>query len=146
MRGEEGFSLIELLVALTVMSLATGLVILTGTTQNRLAAETDRFVASLAAARDQALIENRVVTVEISEDGYQARVHSRLMPATLPIAPQIWEQGTSIAVEDGRLPALLTFDSVGLSEPTQLTLYRDGVTERVAVDASGEIRRIRLER
>jgi general secretion pathway protein H len=142
MRGEEGFSLIEMLVALAIVALATGMVIFTGGGRGQLAAETDRFIASLAAARDQALIENRLVTVEVSDDGYQTRVHSRLGLTAPAASPAIWEQGTSVATTDGRLPALLTFDPVGLTEPARLTLFRDGAVERIAVEASGEIRRV----
>jgi general secretion pathway protein H len=143
MRGEDGFSLIEMLVALSVMALVTGLVIFTGPAAGgSLAAETDRFVVSLADARDLALIESRVVTVEVSESGYATTVHSRLMPAAAPGAPQNWSEGTTVATGDGRLPALLTFDPVGLTEPMSFTLYRDGITQRIAIDPSGEIRRV----
>jgi len=143
MRGQEGFSLIEMLVALTVMALVTGLVMFTGPAAGgSLGAETDRFIASLSSARDLALIESRIVTVEISEAGYETRVRSRLMAAT-PAAPlENWSEGTTVATADGRLPALLTFDPVGLTEPALFTLYRDGAMVRVSVDVAGEIRRV----
>jgi general secretion pathway protein H len=143
MRGEDGFSLIEMLVALAVMALVTGLVIFTGPASGgSLAAETDRFIVSLASARDLALIERRTVTVEISETGHATTVHSRLAPATRPVAPEGWIKGTTIATSDGRLPALVTFDPVGLTEPATFTFYRDGAMQRIAIDSSGEIRRI----
>jgi general secretion pathway protein H len=143
MRGEEGFSLIEMLVALAVMALVTGLVIFTGPASGgSLAAETDRFIVSLATARDLALIESRVVTVEVSETGHLTTVHSRLVPGTQPAAPESWSKGTTVATSDGRLPALVTFDPVGLTEPATFTLYRDGAMQRVAIDPSGEIRRV----
>jgi general secretion pathway protein H len=147
MRGEHGFSLIEMLVALAVMALVTGLVIFMGPASGgSLAAETDRFIVSLATARDLALIESRVVTVEISETGHVTTVHSRLAPATQPVAPESWSKGTTVATNDGRLPALVTFDPVGLTEPQMFTLYRDGAMQRVAIDPSGEIRRLSDDR
>lgn len=147
MRGEDGFSLIEMLVALAVMGLVTGLVIFTGPAAGgSLGAETDRFIVSLADARDLALIESRVVTMEVSESGYTTTVHSRLGPATAPAAPQTWSSGTTVATVDGRLPALLTFDPVGLTEPATFTLYRDGVSQTVAIDPSGAIRRVSGDR
>lgn len=142
MRGQAGFSLIEMLVALTVMALVTGLVIVTGPAAGgSLAAETDRFIVSLATARDLALIESRVVTVEVSEEGYATRVRSRLIASTTAAPRESWNKGTTVAAADGRLPALLTFDPVGLTEPMTFTLYRDGAMQRVAIDPSGEIRR-----
>lgn len=142
MRGEAGFSLIETLVVLAVMALATSTVILASGGGNSLGAETDRFVASLTAARDQALIENRVVTMEVSETGYRASVRSRLGPVSPASPPENWEQGTSVATPDGRLPVVLVFDPVGLAEPAQFTLFRGNANERVTVEASGEIRRL----
>lgn len=141
MRGEEGFSLIELLVALIIMSMVTSIAILTNTSHNRLAVETDRLIASLKDARDRAVIENQTVTVEISDEGYQARTHTRIASPAADSTQQAWEQGTSAAIADGALPAVLTFDPVGLAEPITLTLYRDGIIERIAIDAAGEIRR-----
>lgn len=147
MRGEEGFSLIEMLVALAVMALVTGLVVFTGPASGgSLAAETDRFIVSLATARDLALIESRVVTVEISEAGHFTKVHSRIAPAARPIAHDTWNDGTTVATGDGRLPALVTFDPVGLTEPATFTLYRDGAMQRIAIDPSGEIRRVSDDR
>ncbi len=142
MRGEAGFSLIEMLVALAVMALATGMVILSGAGGNSLASETDRFIASLAMARDQALIENRAVAVEVSEAGYQASVRSRLGPVAPVMPPSTWEPGTSVAAGDGRLPVMLIFDPVGLAEPARFTLFRGVAREQVAIDTSGQIRRL----
>lgn len=142
MRGQDGFSLIEMLVALTVMALVTGLVIVTGhASGGSLAAETDRFISSLATARDLALIESRVVTVEISESGYSTGVQSRHFSTGTSPAPESWSKGTTVATGDGRLPALLRFDPVGLTEPATVTLYRDGAIQSVTVGPSGEITR-----
>ena len=142
MRDQAGFSLIEMLVALAVMALVTGLVIITGPVSgSSLGAETDRFIKTLAGARDLALIESRTVTVEVSEAGYTTKLHAR-MTATAPAGlSDSWNTGTTVATADGRLPALLTFDPVGLTEPATLTLYRDGATARIAIDPSGQITR-----
>jgi general secretion pathway protein H len=140
---EAGFSLIELLVALSIMALATSMVIFTSAGAERsLAAETDQLIASLVAARDLALVENRTVTVELSEAGYQTTVRSRLA-GPRPAAPLVsWQAGTSIATRDDRLPTLLLFDPVGLAEPARLTLFRKGAMQRISIASSGEIRRV----
>jgi general secretion pathway protein H len=141
MRSDAGFSLIEMLVALTVMALASGLALLTMSSGASLASETDRFIAALEAARDQSIIENRIVQVEVSEAGYSSSVRRRLGPALPDAAPATWEQGTSVATAGGELPVVMSFDPVGLTEPAEFTLFRGRSRERVTVDGSGEIAR-----
>lgn len=141
MRRDAGFSLIELLTALAVMSLAAGLVVMNspGPT-HRLADETDGLIRSLAAARDMALVENRTVAMEITETGYAVRVTRRLGPPDIqPVTP--WRSGTSIAIGDSRLPGLIVFDPVGLANAAELTLFNGGASESVLIETSGRIRR-----
>ena len=79
MRREAGFSLIEMMVVLAIVSLAAGLVVVNAPgPSGQLANETDRLIRSLVAARDLALVENRTVMVEVTETGYATRVASRL--------------------------------------------------------------------
>jgi len=52
-----------------------------------------------------------------------------------------WQQGTSVSTETGQLPTVVTFDSVGLTDPAELTFYKDGASENVSISQSGEIRR-----
>jgi general secretion pathway protein H len=140
-RSEEGFSLIEMMVTLAVMALVAGYVVINVSTSSpSLAAETDRFSASLSAARDLALIENRVVTVEISTDGYRTLRRSlRGAEEVVPLTP--WNDGTSVAPANGRLPLLVTFDPIGLADPASLVLNRNGRTQALTINPAGEIRR-----
>lgn len=142
MKREAGFSLIEMMVALVVMSLAAGLVMMNaGAPSGRLADETDALIRNLSAARDMALVENRLVTVEIGENGYETRVMRRV--GGVETTTQVdWREGTSISTADGRLPALVTFDSVGLAEAAEVTLFRDGAQDGVFVETSGRIGRL----
>jgi type II secretion system protein H len=142
MRRNAGFSLIEMLVAITIMSLAAGLVVMTAPGPSRqLAQETDALIRSLATARDLALVENRVVTVEIGDAGYETWVMRRLTGPEVT-GRTAWSDGTSVATADGRLPALIVFDPVGLAEPTQVTLFREGARDGVVVAGSGKIGRL----
>jgi general secretion pathway protein H len=142
MRREAGFSLIEMLVALAIMALAAGLVVMTAPgPSGRLADETDALIRSLATARDLALVENRAVTVEITETGYETRIARRLgAPETR--ASVNWRADTTVAIGDGRLPTAVTFDSIGLTEPVRITLFRDGAKDGVILDGSGRIGRL----
>ena len=141
MRSDAGFSLIEMLVALTIMALAAGLVVLTNSSGASLAAETDRFAAAIAAARDQALIENRTVVMSISDTGYAASSRRRLGPPVASQTGALWEAGTSVASADGRLPVVLMFDPVGLTEPVELMLFRGSASERLSISSSGQVSR-----
>lgn len=141
MRHDAGFSLIELLTALAVMSLAAGLVVMNAPGSARhLADETDGLIRSLTAARDLALVENRTVAMEITESGYAVRVTRRLGPPDIQ-ATTPWRDGTSVAIGDGRLPALILFDPVGLADAAELTLFNKGASDGVLIETSGRIRR-----
>lgn len=142
MRRDAGFSLIEMLAALAIMALAAGLVVMSlPNASGRLADETDELIRSLVAARDLALIENRTVTFEVGETGYEMRIASRLGPPETR-AKVSWRADTSVAVGDGRLPAAILFDSVGLTEPAEIILFRNGLKDGVVIDASGRIGRL----
>lgn len=146
MRRDAGFSLIEMLAALAIMALAAGLVVMSiPNPSGRLADETDELIRNLVAARDLALVENRTVTFEIGETGYETRIARRLGPAETR-AQVDWRPDTSVAMDDGRLPAAILFDSVGLTEPAAITLFRNGRKDGVLIDASGRIGRLADDR
>jgi len=146
MRRDAGFSLIEMLAALAIMALAAGLVVMSiPNPSGRLADETDELIRNLVAARDLALVENRTVTVEIGETGYETRIARRLGPPETRTQVN-WRPDTSVAMGDGRLPAAILFDSVGLTESAAITLFRDGRKDGVAIDASGRIGRLADDR
>ena len=142
MRREAGFSLIEMMVVLAIVSLAAGLVVVNAPgPSGQLANETDRLIRSLVAARDLALVENRTVMVEVTETGYATRVASRLGSAReVEMTP--WNERTTVAAGDGRLPAIIVFDPVGLAEPASFTLFNEDAKDGVVIAPSGRIARL----
>lgn len=141
MRRDAGFSIIEMMVALTIIALAAGAVIMSvGSPGGTLAAQTDRLIASLAAARDQALIANRTVSVEISEAGYRTIIHSQVAPPTISEV-ETWAEGVFVTMPESAMPAMVTFDPVGLAVGAQIYLKRGAASDGVIVLASGQIRR-----
>ena len=142
MRREAGFSLIEMMVVLAIVSLAAGLVVVNAPgPSGQLANETDRLIRSLVAARDLALVENRTVMVEVTETGYATRVASRLGPAR-EVEMTSWNERTTVAAGDGRLPAIIVFDPVGLAEPASFTLFNEGAKDGIVIAPSGRIARL----
>jgi general secretion pathway protein H len=137
-----GFSLVEILVVLAVMAIATSVVLLNaGPATPSLASEADRFARHLTSARDLALIRNRAVQVSISESGYEARIETRTGWGALDRGGEIvpWQAGTGVVGPPETFPQVVVFDSIGISAPARITLERDGRTTTVAIDTSGNI-------
>ncbi len=138
---ERGFSLVEMLIVLLIIGLATSMVMLTtGSGAPGLRLEADRFASRLTAARDMALVRNTPVRVDISEDGYHVLARTRAGWREIePLAP--WQEGTSVSHSSGRLPAMLAFDNTGMAESASLSFFRGDTTETVRIDSAGNISR-----
>jgi general secretion pathway protein H len=144
MARSAGFSLVEVLTALAVLALATGAILLTAPAASpSVSREADILAARLQAARDAALIGNRAVAVTFDEAGYETRVRHRFgwRPPEGGRDFHAWAEDTSVSVGDGRLPQTLVFDPLGLSDPGEVTLFRDGRAARVRLDGAGNIER-----
>jgi general secretion pathway protein H len=140
-RTEDGFSLVEMLIVLVIIGLATSVVMLTGASGSPgLAVEADRFAGRVAAARDAALIHNKAVRIDISSDGYHVLAETRSGWQEIE-APVFWQEGTSVSHSSGRLPAVLSFDNTGMADAASLSFFRGGATETVRVDSTGNITR-----
>lgn len=142
MQHQAGFSLIEMMVALTVMALAAGLVVMTvGAPGGGVSAQTDRLIAGLQAARDRALSSNRHVSVEITAAGFRTITHA------LSAAPDIaqleaWPEGLSVSSPGKDLPLMFRFDPIGLAEGGVIELMQGAARDGLSVETSGSIRRL----
>lgn len=139
-----GFTLIELMVVIAIIGLATAAVALTiGDPRGRLLDEGERFAVRSKTARDMAIIEARETAVLIDNDGYRFEARRRgawQRIATGPLSRRKWSEGTAIATgEIGR--SRIVFDPTGASSaPLQLRLQRNGETISVAIETDGSIR------
>lgn len=110
-----GFSLVEMMVVLMVMGLLAGVAVLTlpGDERN-LRGEAERFAARTLAARDEAIIGARPISVVVSEQGYYFERRSDGRWQALPgrgfdLMP--WDNATTVSAGRQRI----VFDSLGLA-------------------------------
>ncbi len=127
---------------IAIMGLAAGAVVLAvPDPRPAVGAEAERFAARLVRARDEAVLSNRSVAVDLTATGYAFSAFDGADWSPLtdgPFGPEDWQAGT--AVEPGGTGDRVVFDPTGVAEPASLTLARDGRRRTVTVDGAGEVR------
>lgn len=138
--GRAGFTLVELLMVVAILGLAAGAVVLAvPDPRPAVGAEAERFAARLSRARDEAVLSNRPVAVEITATGYAFTVFDGATWSALtegPFGPEVWQADTTVTPAEH---ARFVFDPTGVAEPATLTLSRDGKGKTVTVDGAGEV-------
>ncbi len=124
----------------TIIGLAAGAVVLAvPDPRPSVAADAERFAARLSRAREEAVLTNRPVAVEMTAAGYGFSVFDGAAWSALtdgPFGPETWSEGVSVSPAD---PVRVVFDPTGVAEPATLTLSRDGRASRIAIDGAGEV-------
>ncbi len=144
-RGQRGFTLVELMVVITVIGLASAIAAFAmPDPRGRVIDEGLRFASRVRAARDIAVVEARPVSVWVTTGGYgfERRIAGRWSPvADKPLRVERWNEGTRADVPDPSGRVRLTFDPTGIADRgLDLQLSRSGVAALVRIGADGEVR------
>ena len=140
--AESGFTLVELLVVVTIIGLMAAAAVLAAPGRRSLSSEAEQFAGRLVHAQQEAVLSNRPVAVEVTPEGYAFRVRRNGVWAPLvdgPFKPAAWSDGVGATVE-GDGAALIQFDSSGASDGLTVSLSRNDQRLRVSVDASGRVK------
>ena len=139
---QSGFSLIELMMAIFIMALATSLVVMTLPPQpGKVESEAARIEAEMHRAADQAMVSGHMTGLDITRDGY-AMVRWRSGGwQTISGTGYVLPEDISIdyaSESDRKLPddwPELRFDPLGPMTPAVITLVGSDKTLIIDVDA-----------
>ncbi len=142
--AEHGFTLVELMVVVAIIAVATGIVALNlPESQGRVRGEAESLAVRLLAARDDAIVESRDMAVWVTRNGYGAERRRRGLwqpVSDRPFAPARFAEGT-VALVGASGRDRLVFDTTGAASPAmKIVITRPAGQATVSVASNGSIR------
>jgi general secretion pathway protein H len=142
-----GFSLVELMVVLFIIGIASTAVIMSvGSTERGVRDEAEQFAARVAALRDNAILQSRTMAVTVRPSGYGFETRNNgnwVALSEAPFSTTDWKSGTTVQMPGAR-QLRVAFDSTGLpSSAANIAIKRDNVTVTLKLAATGDIRVVR---
>lgn len=138
---DSGFTLVELLIVLTIIGLLSAVVVLALPSKGGgLGGEATRFAARAKALQDKAIIDSRATSIVVGPGGYavQERAEGEWRPMRGVPATQVpWEAGTTALLPYGE--ERIVFSSTGAEEASRIVLQRDGTQIAIDVLPGGDV-------
>lgn len=145
-RGQRGFTLVELMIVITIIGLASAAVMWSlPDPRGRLIDEATRFAARTRAAHDLAVVNAQPVSVWVSSGGYgfdERRAGAWSAIIEKPLRVTTWTKGTQAIPATAAGRDRVIFDSTGLADgPLDVVLTRaeERVTVRVGADGGVKV-------
>ena len=141
-RAERGFTLVELLIVLTIIGLMSAAVVLAFPDgSGSLVDEAERFAARAQAAQERAVMDARPMAVRVTSAGYGFDRREKKQWKALderPFTDQPWREGTRVGIGEAALR--IVFDTTGMADPARLLLIREDEQVLVEIDHGGRVR------
>ncbi len=142
-KAPNGFTLVELMVVIFIVGLASAAVVMTAASSDRGARnEAEQLAARIAALRDHAILQSRGMAVWVRPSGYgfDARGDGVWRPLTqAPFASTNWKRGTVAQIGNGG-QLRVVFDSTGMpSSAMEIIIKRGPASASVDVSAAGDV-------
>ncbi|HEX5694250.1 MAG TPA: GspH/FimT family protein [Arenimonas sp.] len=141
---ERGFSLVELLVVLTVFGLLGAAVLLTVPGGGaRLGDQADQLSAHLQRAREEAVLGNRAIALRVDAGGYRFERRGWegwQVLAAAPLHARQFPDGVRADFAGRDQVARFEFDATGAAVPAEVVLRGGDAALRLALQPSGEVR------
>ncbi len=142
-RTAHGFSLLELMLVVAIIGMATTVVLLTLPDGDAaLHRQADGFAAHLRRAQETAILGGRTVRVAVEPGGYRfARLdHGQWLPLQEgPFAARTWHDGVLPRMPRDTAQVGFSFDPTGMAEPQALVLDNGRQQIGIRVARSGKV-------